>query len=115
MNTNPSRVDIHHHILPPDYVAAHRQDIADIAAEFAPQVLGWSVARSLDAMDAAGVSADEYSSPTNTAMWSVLQLFAKANANMSDDPTKDETLAAKTAILYPILLPDRTELSPTHR
>ena len=51
-----------------------------------------------DAMDAAGVSADEYSSPTNTAMWSVLQLFAKANANMSDDPTKDETLAAMYTI-----------------
>ena len=47
-----------------------------------------------DAMEAAGVSADEYSSPTNTAMWSVLQLFAKANANMTDAPTKDETLAA---------------------
>jgi len=46
-----------------------------------------------DAMDAAGVSADEYSSPTNTAMWSVLQLFAKAQANLSDAPTKDETLA----------------------
>src|SRR5204862_487908 len=42
---------------PPEYAAAHRDDIAAVAAEFAPQVLGWSVAGSLDAMDAAGVAA----------------------------------------------------------
>ncbi len=51
------RIDTHHHILPPAYAAAHRQEIAEVAAEFAPQVLGWSVAKSLDAMDAAGIEA----------------------------------------------------------
>ena len=56
MNPGRFRIDVHHHILPPEYVAGRRQDIADVAAEFAPQVLGWSVARSLDAMDAAGVA-----------------------------------------------------------
>jgi predicted TIM-barrel fold metal-dependent hydrolase len=56
MSTHHSRIDTHHHILPPAYLAAHRHDIVEIAAEFAPQVLGWTVARSLDAMDAAGVA-----------------------------------------------------------
>src|SRR3954464_7126954 len=56
MNSSSFRIDTHHHILPPGYVTAHRREIADIAAEFAPQVLGWTVDRSLDAMDAAGVA-----------------------------------------------------------
>lgn len=56
MDTRRFRIDTHHHILPPAYVAAHRQDIAEVAAEFAPQVLGWTVDKSLEAMDAAGVA-----------------------------------------------------------
>ena len=56
MDRGRHRIDTHHHILPPDYLAAHRDDIAEVAAEFAPQVLGWTAAKSLDAMDAAGVA-----------------------------------------------------------
>ena len=45
-----------------------------------------------DAMTAGGVTADEYSSPTMTAVWSDLQLLAKANANIGDSPTKEDVL-----------------------
>ncbi len=47
----------------------------------------------IDAMEAAGVSEDGINDPTATGLWSVLQLFAKANANLSDEPTAAETLA----------------------
>jgi len=49
-------------------------------------------------MSAGGVTEDQYSSPTMTGVYSVLQLFAKANADLSDDPTKEETLAAMFTI-----------------
>jgi branched-chain amino acid transport system substrate-binding protein len=45
-----------------------------------------------DAMAAGGLPEGELTS-TATAMWSVLQLFAKAQANLSDNPTGQETLA----------------------
>ena len=37
-----------------------------------------------EAMTAGGVTAEQYSSPTMTGVWSALQLFAKANTNLSD-------------------------------
>ncbi|MCU1366185.1 MAG: branched-chain amino acid transporter periplasmic protein [Ilumatobacteraceae bacterium] len=46
-----------------------------------------------DVLTAAGITEDQYSSPTMTGVWGDLQLFAKANAKLSDNPTKDETLA----------------------
>ena len=49
------RIDIHHHFLPPAYVAKARERIAAVAGEFAEQVLAWTPQRSLDAMDQAGV------------------------------------------------------------
>ena len=49
------RIDIHHHILPPAYVAKARERIAAVAGEFAEQVLSWTPERSLEAMDQAGV------------------------------------------------------------
>jgi branched-chain amino acid transport system substrate-binding protein len=51
-----------------------------------------------DVMEAGGVSADEYSSPTATGLYAALQLFAKANADLGDTPTKDDTLAAMYAL-----------------
>jgi branched-chain amino acid transport system substrate-binding protein len=47
----------------------------------------------LDAMKAGGVSDDGINDPTATGMWSVLQLFAKANASLIDAPTAADTLA----------------------
>jgi predicted TIM-barrel fold metal-dependent hydrolase len=49
------RLDIHHHILPPAYVAKARDHVAAVAGEFAEQVLGWTPQRSIEAMDQAGV------------------------------------------------------------
>ena len=51
-----------------------------------------AVAEYRDAMAAAGVPEDGIADPTNTGLWSVLQLFAKAQANLSDAPTGAETL-----------------------
>lgn len=50
------------------------------------------VAEYRDAMSAAGVPDEGINDPTNTGLWSVLQLFAKAQANLSDAPTGAETL-----------------------
>src|SRR6185312_3328510 len=45
----PHRIDIHHHIAPPKFVA----ELRDILL---PPILGWSVERSLEDMDRAGVA-----------------------------------------------------------
>jgi len=50
------RIDVHHHFLPPRYVAEARERVAAVAGEFAVQVLGWTPQRSLEAMDKARVS-----------------------------------------------------------
>ena len=46
-----------------------------------------------DAMEAGGVSEEGWSDPTATGLWSALQLFAKAQADLSDAPTGAEALA----------------------
>ena len=45
-----------------------------------------------DAMAAGGLSDEGWQDPTSTALWSALQLFAKAQANLSDDPTGAEAI-----------------------
>jgi branched-chain amino acid transport system substrate-binding protein len=51
-----------------------------------------------DAMEAAGISPDDYGNPNATGLWSVMQLFAKALSNTDitadDEVTKDDALAA---------------------
>ena len=44
-------------------------------------------------MDGAGVDPEGYENPTATGIWAALQMFAKANATLSDAPTAAETLA----------------------
>ena len=56
------------------------------------------VAQFRDEMEAEGVSKDDYSSPTVTAMYASLQLFAKANAELPDSPTAADALAAMYTI-----------------
>jgi len=56
------------------------------------------VAQFRDEMEAGGVSKDDYSSPTVTAMYASLQLFAKANADLPDSPTAADALAAMYTI-----------------
>jgi branched-chain amino acid transport system substrate-binding protein len=45
-----------------------------------------------DAMAAGGVDEEGIADPTTTGIWSVLQLFAKAQANLSDAPTGAEAI-----------------------
>lgn len=73
-----------------------------------------------DAMAAGGVDEEGINDPTSTGLWSVLQLFAKAQANLSDDPTgaeaienmytiQDETLGGLIApVTYSADNPDRS-------
>src|SRR4051795_4556456 len=44
----PHRIDVHHHIAPPKYVA-------EFKSELQPPVIAWSVSKSLDDMDKSGV------------------------------------------------------------
>ena len=65
--TAPPRrcIDTHHHILPPRYLAQARDRVAAVAGEFAEQVLAWTPAKSIEAMDRAGIgtSVTSISSP----------------------------------------------------
>lgn len=73
-----------------------------------------------DAMAAANVDDVSIADPTSTGLWSVLQLFAKAQENLSDDPTgaeaienmytiQDETLGGLIApVSYSADNPDRS-------
>jgi branched-chain amino acid transport system substrate-binding protein len=45
-----------------------------------------------EALEAYGVSDEGINDPTATGVWSALQLFAKAQANLSDEPTGAEAL-----------------------
>ena len=51
--SSPRIIDVHHHLLPPKYIAARRADILKVSAM--SSVLDWTVARSLDDMDKSGV------------------------------------------------------------
>lgn len=51
------------------------------------------VAEYRSVMDAAGVDPEGYENPTATGIWAALQMFAKANATLTDAPTAAETLA----------------------
>ena len=49
--TEPHRIDVHHHIVPPSWLAA-----MDIIGRTDPMIGGWSVQKSLDDMDKGGVA-----------------------------------------------------------
>jgi predicted TIM-barrel fold metal-dependent hydrolase len=51
MTTSPHRIDVHHHISPPTYLAA-----AAAAKVATPPTLGWTLEKSLGDMDRAGVA-----------------------------------------------------------
>jgi 6-methylsalicylate decarboxylase len=50
------RIDTHHHIIPPKYLARARGPILDMAHVHAPKVLSWTPEASLEAMDRCGVA-----------------------------------------------------------
>ena len=50
---NAEVIDVHHHLMPPKYLEVAREAILKVSA--IPQVVDWTVARSLDDMDKNGV------------------------------------------------------------
>ena len=46
-------IDVHHHMMPPQYIAARRADILKVSV--IPSVIDWTIERSLDDMDKNGV------------------------------------------------------------
>lgn len=60
---SPRRIDVHHHILPPRYLAAARERILALAQGYA-QVLDWTPEVSLAQMDKFGIAAAVTSNPS---------------------------------------------------
>jgi len=50
------RIDTHHHILPPRYMAEAREQVRAVTHAFFPRLLQWTPARALDVMDQAGIA-----------------------------------------------------------
>lgn len=61
VSLKPHRIDVHHHIAPPSFVA-------ELRASLQPQVLAWSPEKSLEDMDKAGV-ATAITSVTTPGIW----------------------------------------------
>jgi len=59
--SEPDRIDVHHHMLPPAYTAITRERIGQITSS--PDVLNWTPARSLEQMDRFGISTSILSLP----------------------------------------------------
>lgn len=56
MHLKPHRVDTHHHILPPLYVEQARDRIIAVGPGFEQQLLTWTPAKAIEAMDRGGVA-----------------------------------------------------------
>jgi predicted TIM-barrel fold metal-dependent hydrolase len=52
----PRRVDTHHHIYPPVYLAEAGEHLRTVTHAFYPRLMKWTPAESLDAMDKAGIA-----------------------------------------------------------
>ena len=50
------RIDTHHHIFPPSYMAKERDRILQPAPGFAKQLTEWTPQKAIDAMDSNGVA-----------------------------------------------------------
>jgi len=66
MNTNPRRIDVHHHILPPNFVSALNS--LNIPWTGGPEVPSWSLARAHDTMGELGIDA-AVASPSPGVYW----------------------------------------------
>jgi 6-methylsalicylate decarboxylase len=54
--SKPHRIDTHHHIFPPRYLAKERERIVGVAPTYAKEMLEWTPQASLDVMDAGGIA-----------------------------------------------------------
>lgn len=79
----PRVIDVHHHILPPKYVAVARERLLSFAPSFA-SVLQWTPARSLEQMDKFGVQL-ALTSLSNPGTWFGDAAEARALARMSNE------------------------------
>jgi predicted TIM-barrel fold metal-dependent hydrolase len=77
--TAPFRIDVHHHLTPPDYIAA-----VGPKASIAPQSSSWSIQKTLDDMDAAGVQTAILSMAT-PGLWSGDAAAASKLARLCND------------------------------
>src|SRR5579885_1544020 len=53
---NPGRIDVHHHVLPPEYVKRERERILAITDADPAALFAWTPAQALAAMDQNGVA-----------------------------------------------------------
>ena len=89
----PVAIDVHHHILPPQYVAVARERLLSFAPNFA-SVLNWTPAQSIEQMDRFGIRT-AMTSLSNPGTWFGRAEEARALARMSND------YAAQMARDYP--------------
>jgi predicted TIM-barrel fold metal-dependent hydrolase len=89
----PHRIDVHHHILPPQYVAVARDRLLSFAPNYA-SVLNWTPAQSIEQMDRFGIRT-AMTSLSNPGTWFGKAEEARALARMSND------YAAQMARDYP--------------
>jgi len=66
MNTKPKRIDVHHHILPPNFVSALNS--LNIPWTGGPEVPSWSLQQAHDMMGAMGIDA-AVASPSPGVYW----------------------------------------------
>jgi hypothetical protein len=50
--SKPALIDVHHHFVPPTYLAENRDRIAGARGQVSPPWLEWTSQKALDAMDA---------------------------------------------------------------
>ncbi|MDB5650638.1 MAG: amidohydrolase [Hyphomicrobiales bacterium] len=89
----PHRVDVHHHILPPQYVAVARDRLLSFAPNYA-SVLNWTPAQSIEQMDRFGIRT-AMTSLSNPGTWFGKAEEARSLARMSNE------YAAQMARDYP--------------
>jgi predicted TIM-barrel fold metal-dependent hydrolase len=64
----PNRIDVHHHVYPPEYLKVQRAGIIASSDADPTTFFTWTPARALDAMDQSGVSI-AFSSPPLPGVW----------------------------------------------
>jgi 6-methylsalicylate decarboxylase len=86
MNTNPRRIDVHHHILPPNFVSALNS--LSIPWTGGPEVPSWSLQQAHDMMGAMGIDA-AVASPSPGVYWGGDTAFAVKLARETNEFVAD--------------------------
>ena len=90
MNTNPRRIDVHHHILPPNFVSALNS--LNIPWTGGPEVPSWSLARAHDTMGELGIDEDDGLMPVEkTAKIRDLLISSSGVYHPAGSPGSDRT------------------------